>query len=1104
MLTLLISFGFAALQLPAQVTNAQISGHARDASGGVVPHVKVMVASRQIGLERIVYTNESGYYLVTNLPVGRYDVTGEVSGFKTFTLTGINLDAGAAISVDLNLELGAVAERVEVNATLQTVNTDSSQVGRMVGRDQLLELPVSGRSFINLVGLQAGVENSGNFNDFNASPYGVGGWHINGSQGYQNLWQIDGVAAVRTRANNFLTGTANIDSVQEVQITTSAFKAEYGRNSGGQVNFVTKSGTQEFHGAAYWYGRNDKMDAKSFFAARKEHLRYNNFGWNLGGPVYIPGKWNTDKSKLFVFFSVEWGRYRSGSTRVDWMPPLELRQGNFNLPYRPSGTPVPLDPLSKLPFPDNIVPASRMSANGRGFAQVFPAPTLPNVYVGNNWVKELLSRTDVRPLTLKLDYNAGKSRVTFRGDYTNAYDYSPQSFSIPATLYYDRPKENGMLQITSVLTPTLLNQFSFGATVDVNIIDTTGDGWDRTKYGISYPFYYDASLKINPTKIPNVSISGIGSFSGGPYPSHSTGPIYQWHDDLSKVLGAHNFKTGVYYERAQQNDMDAVLVGGMNQNGVFSFGASKSNPMTTGNAMADMLMGNFDTYQEIGWRVMIPWRSNAIEVYAQDSWKARKDLTLEYGLRWSYMPPFGSKWNNFQSFNPRFYDPVKAVTVNPNGTIVPGSGDIYNGITLPGSGWPAGAADHVPFAKDPASAALFHNLPYTLTDTHQLWGPRFGFAWDVGGRHKTAVRGGAGIFYDRITCNDSIHPGGVSPLQPIVSISNGAVDSPAGTATTRPLYPLPGAMIDPVSKNPTSYQWSFGVQHELLSNLLLDVTYVGNQGRHLYGGINFNQPQLGASFKNPGVALDALRPYRGMSYIRFTENAYNSNYNALQVTVNRRFSNGLQFGVAYTWSKAMDEAEGFGDNALNQYDPHAFRYGRAGFNRQHMLVLTYIYQLPFLRNQPGVIGKVLGGWQFSGLTNFQSGQPTGLGVSGDISGTGQGARPIWVANPNLPKDQRTITKYFNTAAIAVPPNGTWGNLGRNVLVGPGLNNWDLALSKNFKMTESMRLQFRSEFFNAFNHTQFSGLSTTFGTGNYGYVTSTRSPRIIQLGLRLSF
>jgi len=1088
----------------AQVTNAQISGYAKDESGALVPRAKVTVASPQIGVERTVYTNDAGYYIVTNLPVGTYTVSGEAPGFKTFTLTGINLHAGAAISVDINLAVGAVTERVEVTAALQTVTTDTSQVGRMVGRDQLLELPVSGRAFVNLVGLQAGVENSGNFNDFNASPYGVGSWHVNGSQGYQNLWQIDGVANVRTRANNFLTGTLNIDSVQEVQISTTSFKAEYGRNSGSQINFVTKSGTQEFHGAAYWYGRNDKMDARSFFATRKEHLRYNNFGWNLGGPVYIPGRWNTDKSKLFFFLSLEWTRYPRGSTSVGWVPPLELRNGNLNLPYRPSGTAAPIDPLNGLPFPDNIIPPTRFSKNGYGFTKVIFEPTFPNIYVGNNFVREFLSRSNVQPFTLRLDYNLRRSRVTLRGAYTNAYDWSPQSFSIPANLYYDRPKENGMIQITTTFSPTLLNQLSFGATVDVNIIDTIGAGWDRGRYGIDYPFYYDASLKINPTKIPNVSVSGVGSFSGGPYPSHSTGPVYQWRDDLSRIMGSHNVKVGVYYERAQQNDMDAVLVGGMNQNGVFTFGASKSNPLTTGNAMADMLLGNFDSYQEIGWRVMIPWRSNASEFYAQDSWKARKDLTLEYGLRWSYMPPFGSKWNNFQSFNPQFYDFSRAVTVNADGTIAPGSGDIYNGITLPGSGWPERAEDHVPFAKDPTSARLFHHLPKTLTETHALWGPRFGFAWDVGGRHKTSVRGGAGIFYDRITCNDWNHPGGVSPLQPIVSISNGRIDNPAGTATVKPVYPLPGGMIDPVSKNPTSYQWSLGIQREVFSNLMLDVTYVGMQARHLYGGINFNQPQLGATFANPGKALDALRPYPGMSYIRFTENAYNGNYNGLQVTATRRYANGVQFGVAYTWSKTLNEAEGFGDTALNQYNPHQGRYGRAGYHRAHILNLSYIYELPFLRTQRGVIGRVLGGWQFSGITTFQSGQPTGVGVSGDISGTGQGARAIWVSNPNLPKAQRTMTRWFNTEAITRPPNGTWGNLGRNVLVGPGLNNWDLALSKNFKVREGVRLQFRSEFFDAFNHPQFSGVSATYGSGNYGYVTGARAPRIIQLGLRLTF
>ncbi|MEK7752687.1 MAG: carboxypeptidase regulatory-like domain-containing protein, partial [Acidobacteriota bacterium] len=752
----------------AQMSTGQISGHAKDPTGAVVPNVRVTVASAGIGVTRTGLTNESGYYIVTNLPVGTYEVSGEVAGFKRFVKSGIVLNAGAAIAVDVDLAVGETTERVEVTATLQSVTTDTSQVGRLVGRDQLLELPVGGRSFINLIGMQAGVSHTGNFNDFVYSPYGVGAWTINGSRGYQNLWQIDGVVNVRTRANNFLTGTMSIDAVQEVQVVTAGFKAEHGRNSGSQINFVSKSGTQEYHGALFWYGRNDKFDAREFFALTKPHLRWNNYGWTLGGPIYIPGTWNTDKSRLFFYFNQEWNKRRAGSTSVGWVPPLELREGNLNTPYRPAALAIPVDPLSGTPFPGNIIPRTRFSRNGPAFAKVVPYPTFPDQYVGNNLIRTLLSRNDVRIHMGKVDYNLGRARFTVRLNQTDTWDYSPQNFALDATQDYDRPKKNATVQITSTLNPSTINEFLFGATVDVNKIMPAGKGFDRRSYGIDFPYFFPAAQKLMGEKLPNVSVSGVGSFTGGPYPGKSTGPIYQWRDNFTKILRNHTLKFGVYVEAAQQNDMDSVLVGaaGMNQNGVFWFKASKANPLTTGNAWADMLLGNFDTYEEIGLRAYIPWRSTMYEAFAQDSWKVRPDLTLEYGLRWAYMPPFGSAWGNFQSFNPKFYDFKQAVTVRADGTIVPGSGFLYNGITLPGKEWPKSAIGRLPFAADPESKRLFHDLPKTLTDTHHLWGPRLGFAWDIGGAHQTVLRGGFGLFYDRITCNDWSHPGGVSPLQP--------------------------------------------------------------------------------------------------------------------------------------------------------------------------------------------------------------------------------------------------------------------------------------------------------------------------------------------------
>ena len=1085
-------------------TGGQISGYAKDQTGAVIPGVAVTVSSSDIGVSRPATSDASGYYVVTNLPVGTYSVTGEREGFRVFTKHGIVLNSQAAVNVDIDLSVGSISEKVEVTATAQTVATDSAQVGRLIGNDQLSELPVNGRAFLNLVGLQAGVARSGaGFNTFSPSPFGVSDWHFNGSVGYTNLWQIDGVASTRTRTGNMIDGTMPVDSVQEVQIVTSGFRPEFGRNSGAQINFVTKSGTSDFHGSAYWYVRNDKFDARSFFAASKNHLRWNNFGWSLGGPLYVPHKWNQDKQKLFFFFNQEWNRYRLGSYGLSWVPTQELRDGNFNQPYLPSGLTAPRDPLSGLPFPGNLVPKNRINSVGHAVTTVLPLPTSPAVYKGSNLLMGTYTQQDTWQNTVKVDYNLGKTRLTFRGNYTDETLTSPYAFAQEA--YETRPMQrpNATLQVVSTLSPTMINELSFGVSSERVQRNPGGAGFDRTTYGIDFPYVFDPKYKLMPDRLPWVDVSGYFSILSPTQcclPTKSSGPVYQWRDSFTKVLSSHVLKSGLYIERDQENDMD---VGG-NWQGHFVFGASKANPLTSGNALADLLLGNFDTYEEAETRNYAPLRSTVFEAFAQDSWKVRRDFTLEYGVRWSYMPPFHSKWGNLAGFRPEYYDPSKAVTVGPDGRIVPGSGDSYNGLTLPGSSWPSGAVGRVPFASDSQSQALFHGLNSTLTDTHHNFAPRLGFAWDVGGAHKTAVRGGVGIFYDRIMATDLANLAGVAPLQRTVSVNNGLISNPGGTAALKPIFPLPASMADPVAKTPASYNFSFGIQRQLIPNLLLDVGYVGTRARHLIAPVDINGPALGAAFANPGVALNALRPYKGYDAITMQEWAYNSNYNALQATLTRRLSNGLHFSVAYTWSKAMDESDFIYDVALNSANPHMFRYGRSGFDRRHMLNTSFVYELPLFRGKRGLGNAVLGGWQLSGLLLLQSGEPASISVPGDISGTGKGARPVWVSNPNLPKSQRTLTRYFDTASVARPANGTWGNLGRNVLTLPGINNWDMALSKNFRLAERLRLQFRAEGFNVFNHTQWSSVGTGYGSANFGFVTGTKPARIGQFGLRLDF
>lgn len=553
----------------------------------------------------------------------------------------------------------------------------------------------------------------------------------------------------------------------------------------------------------------------------------------------------------------------------------------------------------------------------------------------------------------------------------------------------------------------------------------------------------------------------------------------------------HTLKLGFLLEHAQQNNADQIA---FNQNGWFTF-QDTGNPLTSGLAVANAALGNFDTYFEIGPAAYTLMRSNMIEWYVQDTWKASRKMTIEIGLRHSYFQPWYAKWNDISNFDARFFDPAKAAVVDRVGGFI-SSGDPYNGIVIAGSGYPDSARGRALGSSLPNVQRLFRDQPRGFADADALaFAPRIGIAYRL--RDTTVVRAGVGLFYARqMLLNGSLFRN--APNQPRVDVVNGQADAPGGVGARD--FPFSLGAINREFPNPRAWSYSFSVQQSLPGSVALEVAYVGKTGQRLERIANINQMQPGTTYANPGVNPNALRPYRGLAAINYNTHDGESSYHSLQISADRRFRNGLAFGIAYTFSKNLE-------NTATPYDAFNFVRARTGADRPHVLNINYIYELPFLRSQQGVVGRIAGGWQISGVTYFRSGNPLSVTDGADIAGVGPGsAAQPWnlVGDTSISGSTGVNQLWFNPAAFGRPVNGTFGNAGLNILRGPAFSNWDAALFKNFRIVERVSSQFRFEVFNFPNHPLLTNPGVNPRAGNFGLITSKSGERNVQLGLKFLF
>jgi hypothetical protein len=1131
------------IPLHAQSDTSSLAGTVSDASGAVVPKASISLNNVATRAEIHATTNDGGNYTITNLPTGTYTMRVEAAGFQTTSLSDVRVDPNIGRRVDVTMKVGDTATSVTVEANANTVQTESGAVGQLITQEQVKNIQLNGRNPLYLSQLEPGVVRG---NSMAAFSFGLdNGINVNGARSQESLLTFDGAPMVRTRSNGTSVGVADVDSTSQVQVLTTSYAAEYGRTSGGQIRMVPKSGTSEFHGSAFEYFRNNALNANQWSrnanGLGRGAFRYNQFGWNVNGPVFFGG-FNKNHDKLFFLVGQEWVKYNhadtagssstsSGSLKV---PTLRMRQGDFGELLGPNifyGAPVQLvNPRTGVAYAGNVIPASELSANGLGLLRAYPAPNLTGSSNGN-WTDTALYTENQRKDTVVVDFvPTDKHHFRFSLLNYNYNDYEPHfgNFNTNPRIF-NRPNQIGVLHWVYTISPTWVNDAFISAAADhVTIgIDTSSGLSDRSRYGINYPYLFGSDSKVVPDKIPTIQIANFGTLDGGPYPSRSGGIVWDLGDNVTKVWGNHTIKFGGLWEYAGENNYDQISVDNTrpgttnNQNGLFNF--SDGQPISSKAAIANVALGIFNTYGEIGTRSYTLFRGNMFEGFVQDQWRATSKLVVEAGVRYSVMENYHALWGNQAFFNPSVYNPAQAPIVNPTTGFLTG-GDPYNGVVIPGSGFPSSAKGHVPDAiLNGTYQRLFRGFDSNYSPTvYSNIQPRVGFSYQVS--PGTVLRAGAGRYVQRLGISDAVHVGGNAPFQPASSVTNGSVDNPGGIGVNQ--LPLAFTSHSYVYPNPEAWGWNLTAEHEFTNVGVFTLSYVGRRGYHLEQLANINQLQPGTvapgtpNFINK-INADSLRPYKGFSTIIESQNKGGSFYHSMQANFKRRLTKGILFGAAYTWSKSTDYGSSNGTNIVDAYN-NGRMYGPSDFDTRHVLVLNYVWDIGFANHLSNFAGRtLLGNWQFSGTIQGQSGRPQSVTQTTDYAGVGPGSgSQFWVPSrqPRLPHQFAGNTKigqwfegvgsgvWSSAAPGTFAPRGT-----RGLIYGPGFNSFSAALQKEFHIIpshENHAVVFKAEGFNYLNHPNLDNADVNPTSATFGQVigkgNTYASERQFQFSLRYAF
>jgi len=1107
------------IAVPAQKTSGQITGTVLDPQGAAVPDATVTAVQIGTNVTRTITTNQDGNYSLADLPIGGFRVSVTKQGFKETVVESVVVNVSSVTRQDFTLAVGAVGETVTIQADVLQVETQTGAVGEVISGQQVRELPLNGRSFVQLTQLVPGVSPQNNFDSKNKGLFAGVDFSVNGNSSQSNLFLTDGANNNDTGSNRTILLYPSIEAIAEFKMLRNSYGPEFGQAAGAVISIATRGGENQFHGSLFYFGRNDALNAAEFFANRrglgKDKLRRNDYGGSLGGPII--------KDRVFFFGSLEWNKEIRGKSRSGSVPTLAERTGDFrNRRVRSDGFACdgPAIGGGRPGEATQIIPTANQSAAGKTLIRIFPEPNLawsPNSGTCDNWATSANSPIDFREYNIRIDANITSKQKIF-GRYTD--DNWTNGFPIIAGgLWGDdafptiesswaQPARQAAVKLTSTLSNTAINEVQFSYSANRINVDP-GSGADLNRdINTAIPSYFPLSAKVNGLDRPHpVFWGGINPFNSSTgsdlwseAPFRNALDIYSLRDDFSKVKGNHTLKAGFLLDKASKNEYSGT------QNEAPQFwGACCGN--NSGNALADVLtQGSLFGFGESDTMAIGHARWTNLEFYFGDTWKVSSRVTLELGARYSILYEPYDALNKITSFVPTAYNPARPSSDPCNGLVVPkGAGNLCSGI--------AGASVPVEFDNRSLRKNNFKNIA-----------PRVGVAWDIFGNGKTAIRGGFGQFFLRertspvfaaLTTNPPFTKsvGGQRTLDGTVF----ALDNPTASAGQ------PKWSFDPKAATPYSWQFNVLVDQELWKDTVLEVGYIGNRARDQLTNYDINavpaQSRLAAAFAPDAGTVNQLRPFKGIPSIYQFGRKGRANYDSLQVYFKTRLTRNTRIDVAYTFSNSKADfglTDSSGTNsqwALQDVNNPDVDLGNSDINRPHIFVANAIYNAPDFKGSNSFVRTVLGGWEIATIIQISSGTSltptipaTGLTYDYDsdpntpgnqlanrpfqagFTGTGTNVanqRPLRATNVSCAPTGNDKTSFINPAAFTLTgiKIGELSPVGsRGACLGPPTQNVDVSFYKNFTPNwlkesffgESAKIQFRFELFNAFNTPQFRG------------------------------
>jgi hypothetical protein len=1129
----------------AQQFRATLRGTVTDSTHAVIAGAKVSLKGEATGLTRTTNTNSAGLYSFPDLPVGSYQLTVEFAGFKTVVRSKLELNVADVRESDFQLETGAITEMVNVEANTLAVKTVGGEVSGLITGEQVRELPLNGRNFLQLATLMPGVSPGDDFNTKDRGLMSNISLAVSGGGRGHNLWTVDGANNNDVGSNGTILVFPSVDAIDEFKVHRNSYGAEFGGASGSNVNIVTRGGTNEFHGSGYYFGRSDSLASKDYFLEQanqpKAPLDVKDFGWTFGGPII--------KDKLHVFASQEWSRETRGQTRQAFVPTEAERTGDFSGPIVPDcSSPTPIDPLTGEPFAGNKIPQDRLSPAGLLVMKLYPpANVTPAAGSCNNWVTAVSTPINWRQDNIRLDWSIStRSHLMVRYTQDSWTNNSPNALlwgddQFPAVdSNWDQPGRSLTAQYTQNIGSNAVNTLTF--TYSANVITVTRGGADaqlNDQLNAAIPGIFPDSLKEYGANRGHAVFYGRGSYGEdlqnmAPFKNNQN--LFVLKDDYSAVWGKHFFKAGIVASYNQKNE--DVFDWGSGESSQFSDAVGLTgNDDTTGNVLADLLLrGMAFGFTEYSADRSIQQRWRDVEAYVADSWKITPRVTLDYGLRWSRFESPYDLGDTISSWSASAFDPALGSDAC-NGMLVPPGSNACQALGLKGG------------TPGPNRA---------LANTNSYFAPRLGIAWDVSGNGKTAVRAGLGRFIERESLQNGLNLGFNPPFNNSQQGSR-TLDSNVEpfSGAFSPNQGVPQYGLDTSGKFGYTWQWNVSVQREIARNTTLEVGYVGTKGSRLLWPYDANQVPDGdhngngvpdrLDFIHAGSNSDAraaLRPYGvfGNNNISILDHGGSSIYHSLQTQLVSRFGHGSQFEASYTFSRTIGDVSltggenGVGSTSVSLIENRGLDRGLTYSHRKHIFNAGLVLVLPTLEDKSGFTKHVLGGWEvgtiaqaFSGaaLTVFTGSIP---GLTNRVSGTGLSSnqRPNVVPGQSCHASGGLPEQILNPNAWTLTgfQLGTFGNSGRGVCEGPGFFQVDLSLYKNIRISNRVKAQLRFEVFNVFNRVNFTGvnnslspISATLDTGSqrtatqiidyqpsgsFGQATGTRDPRQAQFGIKLSF